>query len=94
MPCFLPIYDCINDFSLLCSCLSEVDTSGFDTFMPHKVSQERNVIASLQKAFGKPVTKGVRIHYCCIDAVLCRQLFQLTRDATGGNTLSIFVQKK
>lgn len=57
MPFLLPIYDCINNFSLFCSCFSEVNTGSFDAFMSHKISQERYIIATVKEALGKPVTE-------------------------------------
>ena len=85
MPFLLPIYDCINDFSLFCSCFPKVDAGGFDAFMPHEISQERYVITAIKEALGKSVTKGMRIHNSRVDTVLHCQLFQLPRDTTGGN---------
>ena len=93
MPFLLPIYDCINDFSLLCSCFPKVNTGGFDAFMPHEISQKRYIITAIQEALGKSVTEGVWIHNRRVDAVLHCQFFQLPGDATGGNALPIFVQK-
>ena len=57
MPFLLPIYDCINNFSLLCSRFSEVNTGGFDAFMPHEISQKRNIITAIQKALSKPMAE-------------------------------------
>ena len=93
MPFLLPIYDCINDFSLFCSCCPKVDAGGFDAFMPHEISQERYIITAIKEALGKSVTKGMRIHNSRVDTVLHCQLFQLPRDTTGGNAFPIFVQK-
>ena len=80
MPFLLPIYDCINDFSLFCSCFPKVDAGGFDAFMPHEISQERYIITAIKEALGKSVTKGMRIHNSRVDTVLHCQLFQLPRD--------------
>ena len=74
----LPIYNGVHDFSLFCGCFSEIDTSGFDTFMSHKISQESNIIATLQETFCKTMPEGVRIHDRRVDAVFCRKLFQLS----------------
>ena len=93
MPFFLPIYDCINNFSLFCSCFSEVNAGSFDAFMSHKISQKRYIIAAVKKTFSKSMAERVRIHNHRIDAVFHCQFFQLPRDATGGNTFPILVQK-
>ena len=44
---FLPVYDLINDGSLLGRGFAKINAGGFDTFMPHKVGEERNVVAAL-----------------------------------------------
>ena len=75
MPFLLPIYDCINDFSLFCSCFPKVDAGGFDAFVAHKISEECDVIATLQEALCKAVTEGVRIYHHRIDAIPYCQLF-------------------
>ena len=48
MPGFLlPVYDLIDDGSLLGRGFAEINAGGFDTFMAHKVSEECDVIAAL-----------------------------------------------
>lgn len=48
MPGFLlPVYDLINDGSLFGRSFAEINAGGFDTFMPHKVSEECDIIATL-----------------------------------------------
>ena len=78
MPFLLPIYDCINNFSLFCGCFSEVNTGGFDAFMPHKIRKKRYIITAIKKTLSKPVTERVRIYNCRIDAILHRQFLQLS----------------
>ena len=57
MPSFLPIYNCINDFSLLCGCFSEVNTGSFDAFMSHKISKKCYIITTVKEALGKSVSE-------------------------------------
>ena len=51
------IYNCIYDFTLFCSCFSEVDAGGFYAFMPHEISQERYIITAIKEALGESVTE-------------------------------------
>ena len=69
MPFLLPVYDCINNFSLFCSCFSEVNTGGFDTFVSHKVSEESDVVAALQEALCEAVTEGMWVYDHRVDAI-------------------------
>ena len=49
MPGFLlPIYDLINDSPLLGRSFAEINAGGFDAFVAHKISEECDVIATLQ----------------------------------------------
>ena len=57
---FLPVYDLINDGSLFGRGFAEINAGGFDTFVPHKVGEESNVVAALQEALCEPVTEGMR----------------------------------
>ena len=59
MPGFLlPVYDLINDSSLLSRGFAEINASGFNAFMTHKVGEESNVVAALQEALCEAVTEG------------------------------------
>ena len=71
----LPVYDLIDDGSLLGRGFTEINAGGFDTFMPHKVGEECDVIAALQETLCKAVTEGVWIYYHWIDTVPDCQLF-------------------
>ena len=44
---FLPVYDLINDGSLLGRGFAEINACCFNAFVPHKVSEECDVIAVL-----------------------------------------------
>ena len=87
----LPINDFINDFSLLCGCLPKINAGGFNAFMSHKIGKEGNIITAIQKAFCKPVSEGMRIYNSGIDIVFISKLLQLTRYASGSDSLSVFV---
>ena len=64
MPGFLlPIYDIIDDSSLLGRGFSEINAGSFNAFMPHQICQHGDVIAALQEAFGEAVAE---ILYCYI----------------------------
>ena len=76
MPGFLlPVYDLINDSSLLGRGFAEINASGFNAFMTHKVGEESNVVAALQEALCEAVTEGVWVYYHRIDTVPDCQLF-------------------
>ena len=49
-PYFLPRYNRINNVLLLAGSFSKVNAGSFNAFMPHKVGEECNVIATLQEA--------------------------------------------
>ena len=72
---FLPVYDLINDGSLLGRSFAEINAGGFNAFVPHKVGKECNVIASLQEALCEAVTEGVWVYNHRIDAISDCQLF-------------------
>ena len=58
MPGFLlPIYDIIDDSSLLGRGFAEINAGSFDTFVSHKVSEKRNVVAAFQEALCKAVAE-------------------------------------
>ena len=58
MPGFLlPVYDLINDSSLLGRGFAEINAGSFNTFMTHKVGEESNVVAALQEALCEAVTE-------------------------------------
>ena len=58
MPGFLlPIYDIIDDSSLLGRGFAEINAGGFDTFVSHKVGEESDVIAAFQETLCETVTK-------------------------------------
>ena len=76
MPGFLlPIYDIIDDSSLLGRGFSEINAGSFNAFMPHKVGEESNVIAALQEALCKAVTEGVWVYNHRVNAIPDCQLF-------------------
>lgn len=61
--------------------------------MSHKVCEKRNIVAAVKKALGEAVTERVRIYHFCVDAVLLRKLFQFTRNAPCGDTLSTLIEE-
>ena len=62
MPGFLlPIYDLINDNPLLGRSFAEINAGGFDAFVAHKISEECDVIATLQEALCKVRTPLCKI---------------------------------
>ena len=76
MPGFvLPVYDLIDDGSLLGRGFAEINAGGFDAFMPHKVGEECNVIAALQEALCEAMTEGVWVYYHRVNAIPDCQLF-------------------
>lgn len=76
MPGFLlPIYDLINDSPLLGRSFAEINAGGFDAFVAHKISEECDVIATLQEALCKAVTEGMRVNDHWVNAISYCQLF-------------------
>lgn len=76
MPGFLlPVYDLINDSSLLGRGFAEINASGFNAFMTHKVSEESDVVAAFQEALCKAVTEGVRVYNHRVNTIPDCQLF-------------------
>ena len=71
----LPVYDLIDDGSLLGRGFAEINAGGFDTFVSHKVSEKSDVVAALQEALCEAVTEGVWVYYHRIDTVPDCQLF-------------------
>lgn len=76
MPGFLlPVYDLINDSSLLGRGFAEINASGFNAFMTHKVGEESNVVAALQEALCEAVAEGVWVNNHRVDTISDCQLF-------------------
>ena len=76
MPGFLlPVYDLINDSALLSRGFAEINASGFNAFMTHKVGEESNVVAALQEALCEAVTEGVWVNNHRVDTISDCQLF-------------------
>lgn len=72
---FLPVYDLIDNGSLFGRGFAEVYAGGFNTFMPHKVGEECDVVAALQEALCKAVTEGMRVNDHWVNAISYCQLF-------------------
>ena len=53
----LPVYDLVDDGSLLGRGFAEINASGFDAFVSHKVGEECDVITALQEALCEAVTE-------------------------------------
>ena len=76
MPGFLlPVYDLIHNSSLFGRGFAEVYAGRFNAFMPHKVGEECDVIAALQKALCKAMTEGVRVNDHRVYAIPDSHLF-------------------
>ena len=61
--------------------------------MSHKVCKKRYIVAAVKKALGEAVAERVWIYHFCVDAVLLRKLFQFTRNAPCGDTLSSLIEE-
>ena len=72
---FLPVYDLIDDGSLLSRGFAEINAGGFDTFVSHKVGEESDVIAAFQEALCETVTEGVWVYNHRVNAIPDCQLF-------------------
>ena len=64
-----PVDNLINDFSLLCRSLSQINACSFDALVTHEISQERDIIAPLQETFSETMPERVRIHNKGIDFI-------------------------
>ena len=71
----LPVYDLIDDGSLLGRGFAEINAGGFNAFMTHKVGEESNVVATLQEALCEAVTEGVWVNNHRVDTISDCQLF-------------------
>ena len=70
MPGFLlPVYDLINDGSLLGRGFAEINAGGFDTFVSHKVGEKSDVIAALQEALCKTMAEGMWVNDHWVDTI-------------------------
>ena len=56
---------------------AEVDSRRLDTFVPHKVGEEGNVVESFEEVLCEPVAKRVRIDHFLVDAILVCEMFKL-----------------
>ena len=65
----LPVYDLIDDGSLLGRGFAEINAGGFDTFVSHKVSEKSDVVAALQEALCEAVTEGMWVYDHRVDAI-------------------------
>lgn len=92
-PHFLPVYDIIYQSSLFGCSFAQINSRRFNTFMTHQVCKECNVAAPIQKAFCKPMPKRVGINHCRINAILYRQLFQLSRNTSCCDSFTETIQK-
>lgn len=72
---FLPVYDLINDGLLLGRCFAEINAGGFNAFMPHKVGEECDVVATLQEALCKAMAERVWVNDHRVDTISDCQLF-------------------
>ena len=92
-PHFLPVYDIIYQSSLFACCFAQINSRRFNAFMPHQVCKKRNVTAPLQKTFCKSMPERVGINHRRINAILYRQLFQLSRNTSCGDSFAETIQK-
>lgn len=71
----LPVYNLIDDSSLLGRGFAEVNAGGFDTFVTHKVGEECDVVAALQETLCKAMAEGVWVYNYRVNAIPDCQLF-------------------
>ena len=92
-PHFLPVYDIIYQSPLLGCGFAQINSRCLNTFMSHQVCKKRNVTAPFQETFGKPMPERVGINHRRINAILYRQLFQLSRNTSCGYSFAETIQK-
>ena len=84
----------VQKLLLLFAGAGQIDTGGFDIFMSHQVSKQRDIVEFVQEIFSKPVAEGVGVHGIRIDVVPVGKLFQLTVDSPGSDWAAILVQEQ
>ena len=89
----LPRHDFIHERLLLTGSAPEIDAGCLDAFVPHQVSQERDVIILLKKVFGIAMPEGVRIDNLGVKPVLLCVVLQLLGNAAGSDALPVTIQK-
>ena len=72
---YLPCHDFINYLSLLGSGAAEIDTCGFNAFVPHEVGKQGDVIELVEEVLGKAMAERVRIDHFSIKAILISKMF-------------------
>lgn len=66
---FLPRDNFIDNLLLFAGSFAQIYSRGFNTFMPHKVGEKRNVVAAIQEALCKAMAERVRVNDDRIDAI-------------------------
>lgn len=65
----LPCYNFIYKRLLFAGSTAQIYTGGFDTFMPHKVGKQSNIIVLFKKILCVAVSERMRINYLFIKTI-------------------------
>ena len=90
----LPIHNLIHDFLLFACCSSQVNSSSFYALVPHKVSEQGDIVEAVEEVFRKTMAERVRINHLSFKPILIGKVFQLLSDATCRNDLTESVKKQ
>ena len=90
----LPVHNLIHDFLLFACCSSQVNSSSFYALVPHKVSEQGDIVEAVEEVFSKTMAERVRINHLSFKPILIGKVFQLLSDATCRNDLTESVKKQ
>ena len=83
----------INYFLLFACRATQIDTSGFKAFMPHKVSKKSYIVKPLEEILGKPMTERMWIYNIPVHSVFFSKVFELVGYASCGDAIAKAVEE-
>ena len=90
----LPCYNFIYKSLLFTGSSTEINAGRFNAFMPHQIGKQSNIIILFKKILCISMAERVRINHLFIKSIFVSVVFELLRNATGSNPISITVQKQ
>ena len=90
----LPGDNFVDDGLLFAGGAAQIDAGGFYAFVAHQVSEQRNVVKSVEEILGVSVTERVWINHLGVESKLHGILLQLLRDAARGYPFTEAVEKQ
>ena len=89
----LPRYYFVNNFLLFDTASPQIDSSGFDTLMSHKVCKEGDVVKLFEEVFSETVSEGMWVNYGRIQIIFDGIVFELLRYTASCDPFSESVKK-